>query len=225
MSAPVLPGIASQLRNISTLVETTPEHPFFVEGVGWVPAGELLLGDRVRSADGTGVVEALVSVASPQVMYNLTVAEAHTFFVGDGQWLVHNRCNGVIESFDEFLEVNRNRQYDASSFDEAAEAWAAYLESAQTGDALVVGRQIDTRIASEWPDHQVLARDYWSLNINDSWVQGGIDRGATFYLGSPQTRQTLWDPINNRETVFARELRQLQEAGYIQQGDYMIPPP
>ena len=25
-------------------------------------------------------------------MYNLTVAEAHTFFVGDGQWLVHNAC-------------------------------------------------------------------------------------------------------------------------------------
>ncbi|MCB0107996.1 MAG: hypothetical protein KDE53_18870, partial [Caldilineaceae bacterium] len=25
-------------------------------------------------------------------MYNLTVAEAHTFFVGDGQWLVHNQC-------------------------------------------------------------------------------------------------------------------------------------
>lgn len=23
-------------------------------------------------------------------MYNLTVAEAHTFYVGDGQWLVHN---------------------------------------------------------------------------------------------------------------------------------------
>jgi hypothetical protein len=26
------------------------------------------------------------------VMYNLTVDEAHTFFVGDGQWLVHNVC-------------------------------------------------------------------------------------------------------------------------------------
>lgn len=25
-------------------------------------------------------------------MYHLTVAEAHTFFVGDGQWLVHNTC-------------------------------------------------------------------------------------------------------------------------------------
>jgi hypothetical protein len=27
-------------------------------------------------------------------MYNLTVAVAHTFFVGDGQWLVHNSCSG-----------------------------------------------------------------------------------------------------------------------------------
>jgi hypothetical protein len=26
-------------------------------------------------------------------MYNLTVDEAHTFFVGDGQWLVHNACD------------------------------------------------------------------------------------------------------------------------------------
>ncbi len=82
------------------LVETTPEHPFFVEGAGWVPAGELLLGDRVRSADGAGVVEALVSVASPQVMYNLTVAEAHTFYVGDGQWLVHNACPLTTEARD-----------------------------------------------------------------------------------------------------------------------------
>ena len=30
-------------------------------------------------------------------MYNLIVAEAHTFFVGDGQWLVHNvdPCKGL----------------------------------------------------------------------------------------------------------------------------------
>ncbi len=79
--------VVVELTIAGELVETTPEHPFFVEGTGWVPAGELLLGDRVRSADGAGVVEALVSVASPQVMYNLTVAEAHTFFVGDGEWV------------------------------------------------------------------------------------------------------------------------------------------
>jgi len=26
-------------------------------------------------------------------MYNVTVAGAHTYFVGDGLWLVHNSCN------------------------------------------------------------------------------------------------------------------------------------
>ena len=25
-------------------------------------------------------------------MYNLTIDQAHTFFVGEGQWLVHNAC-------------------------------------------------------------------------------------------------------------------------------------
>lgn len=36
-------------------------------------------------------------------MYNLTVDEAHTFFVGDGQWLVHNA--GVCPS--QFSELSR----------------------------------------------------------------------------------------------------------------------
>jgi len=29
-------------------------------------------------------------------MYNLTVAEAHTFFVGQQGWLVHNKCPDVV---------------------------------------------------------------------------------------------------------------------------------
>ena len=32
-------------------------------------------------------------------MYNLTVATAHTYYVGEGQWLVHNQSgrNGILE--------------------------------------------------------------------------------------------------------------------------------
>jgi hypothetical protein len=29
-------------------------------------------------------------------MYNLTVDEAYTFFVGDGEWLVHNLCDTLV---------------------------------------------------------------------------------------------------------------------------------
>jgi hypothetical protein len=57
----------------------------------WVNAGDLDVGDAVRQADGTtGIVQAVVVVERRQPMYNLTVAVAHTFFVGEQQWLVHN---------------------------------------------------------------------------------------------------------------------------------------
>jgi hypothetical protein len=75
------------------VIETTLEHPFYTDEAGWVPAGDLWDGARVRNADGSfGAVEGATVIADPEVMYNLTVEEAHTFFVGDGKWLVHNTC-------------------------------------------------------------------------------------------------------------------------------------
>ena len=86
------------------LIETTAGHPFYeLESAPWLAVGQtegrwtdaldLRAGDRVWKADGTsGVVQSVAVAPVPQRMYNLTVAEAHTFFVGDGQWLVHN-CN------------------------------------------------------------------------------------------------------------------------------------
>ncbi|RMG96564.1 MAG: hypothetical protein D6706_10060, partial [Chloroflexi bacterium] len=40
-------------------------------------------------------------------MYNFTVATAHTYFVGNGQWLVHNACERQnIEKAIRSLEQN-----------------------------------------------------------------------------------------------------------------------
>lgn len=45
----------------------------------------------VRKLDGSyGTVERVTVEQRTQPMYNLTVAVAHTFFVGDDGWLVHN---------------------------------------------------------------------------------------------------------------------------------------
>jgi len=86
------------------LIETTAEHPFYeMESAPWLAVGalqgrwtdaiDLQAGDLVWQADGTsGVVQAVEIVARQQRMYNLTVDVAHTFFVGRGQWLVHNDC-------------------------------------------------------------------------------------------------------------------------------------
>lgn len=75
------------------LITTTPEHPFFTQEHGWLPTGALTIGTHIRKANGDfGTVRFLKVVRQTQQMYNLTVAQAHTFFVGNQQWLVHNTC-------------------------------------------------------------------------------------------------------------------------------------
>ncbi len=83
---------------IDESLETTPEHPFFTAERGWVTAHDLRLGEHVRQLDGSiGVLRSLWVETEPQLMYNLTVAGAHTFFVGEERWLVHN--SGVCREF------------------------------------------------------------------------------------------------------------------------------
>ena len=74
-------------------IVTTPNHPFMTADGGWIPAGELVQGSRVHQRDGAwGVVSHTSKLKLWQSMYNLEVAEAHTFFVGATGWLVHNEC-------------------------------------------------------------------------------------------------------------------------------------
>jgi hypothetical protein len=68
-------------------VFTTAEHPLWVWGRGWVPAGSLRPGDLLRSADGQRVaVEAVSDLGEESVVYNLRVSRYHTYFVGDRDW-------------------------------------------------------------------------------------------------------------------------------------------
>ena len=76
------------------VVHTTDEHPFFVvkDGEGeWVKAKDLQIGDVIFNTMGKdGIVDAVEVVDKPQQMYNLSVQLVASYFVGDGQWLVHN---------------------------------------------------------------------------------------------------------------------------------------
>jgi hypothetical protein len=75
-----------------------------VKGKGWVKAKELKVGDSIRKANGSsGKVKAIKIEQSTQEMYNLTVDQAHTYFVGEGQWLVHNTNPYVSKALSEGL--------------------------------------------------------------------------------------------------------------------------
>jgi hypothetical protein len=72
-------------------VETTPNHPFYTTDWGWTEAGQLRIGERIRTATGTDATVVSFTVdPHPASMWDITVAGAHSFFVGSGEVLVHN---------------------------------------------------------------------------------------------------------------------------------------
>jgi hypothetical protein len=73
----------------------TDVHPIWIEGKGWTEAAEVAVGDLMRGSTG-GLVRVRAvhdqGWLSAQTVYNLTVADTHTYYVrvGDADLLVHN---------------------------------------------------------------------------------------------------------------------------------------
>ena len=82
-----------QIQLPQSVVRVTPDHPFFVDGCGWIPARDLQVGDNLVSTSGTSEpVRAARAVAANEPVYNIEVADLHTYFVGQDRVLVHNEC-------------------------------------------------------------------------------------------------------------------------------------
>ena len=73
------------------IIITTEEHPFFVEGKGWVKAGELESLDVCKKVDGSESLISTVEVLEEtHTVYNLlSVSENHNFYANG--ILVHNK--------------------------------------------------------------------------------------------------------------------------------------
>jgi hypothetical protein len=74
-------------------IEATPVHRFFASGKGLIPAGKLAAGDQLETLTGPVTITAIEPGASDATVHNLTVADFHTYFVGDGGAWVHNVKN------------------------------------------------------------------------------------------------------------------------------------
>jgi hypothetical protein len=81
-------------------IKTTAEHPIYVPAQGkFVVAGELQVGEQLVGHDGKLVqIESIGSTGEVTTVYNLRVADFHTYFVGGTIWgwdaWVHNANYG-----------------------------------------------------------------------------------------------------------------------------------
>ena len=189
------------------------------------------LGDDVLA--GEQVADALGMIGFSRILLGATKETLSTgfeqvkaFFRGDSSGV---RRLGVPEDI-----PSTSNTYNSSKFANQAEAdevLKQYEIAKNTDSEIVLGRLPDTEAGSQLGMTR-LDSGNWTENVNDAFVQGGIDAGKPFYLGSRpdiSNYRSAWNALEgNRgshpQTVFLREMKQLRDAGYRLEGDYMLPP-
>ncbi len=82
-------------------IRTTPEHPFHEYHKGWTAAGALAAGDVIRTDDGWVQVKEVIDTGIYEKVYNVRVADYHTYFVGGEDWgfavWAHNDYNRLAD--------------------------------------------------------------------------------------------------------------------------------
>lgn len=143
----------------STVIETTAEHPFWVEGEGWVNAGDLKTGDFLRLKSGKIVALdqlEVIKLETPITVYNFTVEDNHDYYVSEIGVLVHNKAavnpkskllvEGAGKTGGEIVfkqmksyEQARNKAFDIIG--DLGKDSKAYIGRLGSGEGKVVGRQ------------------------------------------------------------------------------------
>jgi len=82
-----------------TEINTTENHPFYVEEKGWCAAADLEAGDHLHTQDGR--IETVLKTETEQLkeavkVYNMEIEDWHTYYVSDEEVLVHNGCKGRL---------------------------------------------------------------------------------------------------------------------------------
>ncbi len=102
-----LTDLTVKVNGETATIHTTAHHPIWDETRQvWVNAGDLQPDTVLRTATGEGGdLLAVTNYPGAQNMWNLTVADVHTFYVvaGDAAVLVHN-CGGSIDGHSKYCD-------------------------------------------------------------------------------------------------------------------------
>ncbi len=100
-------------------ITTTPNHPFWVLGQGWRPAGSLEAGEHLATLDGDGALLLSVSpftAEKPRRVFNFEVATDHSYFVGKlGVWAHNPLCD---DDYRRDYGLSENWYQEEGQFDE-----------------------------------------------------------------------------------------------------------
>ncbi|WP_379143213.1 polymorphic toxin-type HINT domain-containing protein, partial [Paenibacillus sp. sgz500992] len=102
------------------VIESTFNHPFYVEGKGWTFVKDLKVGDLLVQSDGNTLkIDSIELLHKHVTVYNMTVDEFHTYFVSDlGIWVHNTNCSvnsvtNLLGKMSEFTGSTREKLLSA----------------------------------------------------------------------------------------------------------------
>lgn len=130
----------------------TGDHPFWTRKGGWTNASDLKSGDRVSTASG-GWRRILGSDwhAERRTVYNLEVAQAHTYFVGDPAVWVHNTCQRKPLDIQEEMALKEAKSGKGE----------VIMKPGEIGDPRYSGTHVKMQHIHKHPDGSKTVIHYW----------------------------------------------------------------
>lgn len=128
-------------------VFVTAEHPYYVLNKSkFVPVEELQVGDRFRDFEGKELVfhgKRLIRSmpGDPFKVYNIEVADNHTYFAGKESVWVHNICSEAVERYTSIFLMHRRIDSIDDALKKALEV-AVRSDNISTSEASVVARSL-----------------------------------------------------------------------------------
>ena len=118
-------------NNTTEIFKTTSEHPFWVEGIGWLKTSLLESGMILLDKHGLANVT-IISQAKldrTETVYNFEVQDFHTYHIGEyGVWVHNADCCGLLQKGGNKINGNTSKKLN--------EAWGTNYTSRDIGRGL-----------------------------------------------------------------------------------------
>jgi hypothetical protein len=179
-------------------IGTTDEHPFYVPArEAFVPARELQAGDQLISHDGRLLrIDAIQSTLQIATVYNLRVADYHTYFVGCDEWgwcvWAHNACGPFGEGLTKQEQLQVYRRWKAANG----------IEGPPTSQQLKQLRQFEY----DFTNQERVLGDYFDI--------AGIPDKAMIHLSTASTKSLQPGVFSRQIWVEAGEVRRMSAGDY-----------
>ena len=197
------------------VLETTDEHPLYVEGSGFAKAKEVGIGSSIVTRAGPSAkVVAVQADVRQATVYNFTVDDFHTYFVGDGGWWAHNQnCpitpapdiwdhvqdgNGLVTPQGGFTRVPRGGVNGAHNMDSFIRQYQA------TGEVDVLSMTQHPTLPGVWRIEYRI-KSYDSAGNVTGWVTPAGDGGT----------KTLFDPAVQNDVDYFVRMGQARESARV----------